>query len=57
MFGYGTAPADESASLPDQIPVPAEIEPGDLVTFRVTRDRVIEIRTHRLSTLAESIER
>lgn len=57
MFGYGTVPADGSVSLPEQIRAAAEIEQGDLVTFRVTPDRVIEIRTHWLPTLAEAIER
>jgi len=57
MFGYGTVPANGRVSLPEEIRHATGIEPGDLVTFRVTRDRVIEIRTHRLPTLAEAIER
>jgi bifunctional DNA-binding transcriptional regulator/antitoxin component of YhaV-PrlF toxin-antitoxin module len=56
MFEYGTVPADGSVSVPERIRAAVEIEPGDLVTFRVTPDGVIEIRTHRLPTLAEAIE-
>lgn len=57
MFGHETVPADGSVTLPAHVRRAAGIEPGDLVTFRVTPERVIEIRAHRPPTLAEMLER